>query len=122
MIPPVRPVGAGEWAGHPLALIAPLHVYCWSAKSLRVESPWLQWLAATEGSARTASVDGRVGAVGEWRPWPAHAAFADEVERWWPSDELPPTSSASNSDEIFYAERERVLLWRGVGGLIDFLA
>ncbi len=29
-----------------------------------------------------------------WEPWPASPIFADEVTRWWPSDEFPPPEPA----------------------------
>jgi hypothetical protein len=42
-----------------------------------------------------------------WQPWPAHPAYADEVTRWWPSDEklvnATPAPMACNreSDLVF---------------------
>lgn len=121
MIPPICPIGAGEWTGHPRTLIAPLYVHWCLAKLPEAGTLCPQRLVALWGSRSGAPQDGRVRAIEPWKPWPAHSAFLDEVHRWWPN-ESPPPVAAPIADEISFGERQRVLLWRGVGGLIDFLA
>lgn len=119
MIPPVRPIGVGEWAGHSPPRIAPSRVYGWSAKLTEAAGICRPCLAGVRAGTHVPLSGDHVEA---WRPWPAYPPFAAEVERWWPSDEPPPLSSTGIPDEISGVERQRVLLWRGVGGFIDFLA
>lgn len=57
----------------------------------------------------------------QWQPWPAHAAYADEVTRWWPSDEKPVSASVTP----IVCEREADLVFIPMpvrGGLLNLSA
>lgn len=56
-----------------------------------------------------------------WQPWPAHPPFADEVRRWWPSDELPPLPPVAAGTPQSQ-QTPIIIQWADRGGLIDFWA
>ena len=77
---------------------------------------------ATIARARDASFDrwrGAVPPVDEWRPWPAHAPFADEIDRWWPGNEWPPREPSIVIVHQIPEWPVEVIDWRAVGGLLD---
>jgi len=54
-----------------------------------------------------------------WQPWPAQPPFAQDVSRWWPSDEYPPLPPVVMMRDD-RAERQLVLAsWPFHGGWID---
>jgi len=56
----------------------------------------------------------------EWEPWPAHEAFADEITRWWPSDNWPPKEPPIEIKEQVADWPPEIVAWPMRGGLLDF--
>ena len=60
-----------------------------------------------------------------WHPWPAHPPFADEVTRWWPSDEKPPLTRESSwayfADSCRSSNRDYIPVPL-IGGLLNLTA
>ena len=67
-------------------------------------------------------VRGEAPAVKRWQPWPAHPPFADEVTRWWPSDDWPPAEPPLVIEDILPDLPPEIIDWRARGGLLDFWA
>ena len=114
MVHPVRSVGEASLAVQYVVLDAPLAVRwrlaligrtCLSSQQLAALVALYDEVYAAPcaqvGSAvlRAAEADntGRLrfrqtglAPLESWQAWPARGPFADEVDRWWPSEELPP--------------------------------
>ena len=132
MINPIRPVGLSVVPGCRALFEVRLHLLCALA---RCRTPVLGRLglsidpacrSITGGAfiapARDARFDGWVCAappVEPWRPWPAHAPFADEIDRWWPGNEWPPREPAVVIVYQLPARPAEVIDWRAIGGLLD---
>lgn len=54
-----------------------------------------------------------------WQLWPAHPAFADEIHRWWPSDEHPPAVPEVRVEDQKPDRPPDVVLMPARGGLFD---
>ena len=120
MVHPVRSVGETPFAVQYLLLDAPLAVRWRLAQLGRIFIPWHRlafvfalleraagvrvagsslpcmpatglppcgWPELTSAIARRAE---QLPPVERWQAWPARKPFADEVDRWWPSQEPPP--------------------------------
>lgn len=72
--------------------------------------------AAGQPAAGDSDADERV----EWTPWPAHPPFADEVTRWWPSDDWPPSEPPVVVEDRIPDAPAEVIDWRATGSLLDF--
>lgn len=57
--------------------------------------------------------------VGRWQPWPAQPPFIDEVTRWWPHDDWPPTRPPIVVEDHHPDAPIQVIDWRAAGGLLD---
>jgi len=55
----------------------------------------------------------------QWQPWPAHGAFADEITRWWPSDEWPSLQPPPVIEDTLPDAPPELISWRDHGGLLD---
>jgi len=54
-----------------------------------------------------------------WELWPAHPAFADEIYRWWPSDEQPAERPKVVIEDRKPDRPADVVLMPARGGLFD---
>lgn len=126
MVHPVRSVGETPLAVQCLILDAPLAVRWRLARLGRIYIPWnaVPWVLAlldrcdvapcagpgrsavyalrppdeALGIALRATEQPETRPVEQWQPWPARKPFADEVDRWWPSHELPPIEHEAPPD------------------------
>ena len=136
MIHPVRPVGwsmlsapAALYAlcsrlGLPYSRCRMLRLALWAPLPVVLAArSQLASLAAAPLSRDIAAVrPGEPSAVEPWQPWPAHAPFADEVTRWWPSDDWPPAEPAIVVEDHIPDLPPELVDWRSLGSLLDFWA
>jgi len=105
--------------------------YRWTAGSLR-HGPIPLWLLARwalvydldlgrirELATGRIALPARVAQDRTWHPWPAHMPFADEVDRWWPSEEYPPLAPPPVVEDALPDRPPAVVLWPAAGGLLD---
>lgn len=135
MVGPVRPV---DWfvPSVPRAVYALCRHLGWVGRGCR--AIWLPWIrlpsAPTLGRNLTGAVpepitrDCRAPACREppsvepWQPWPAHPPFADEVTRWWPSDDWPPSEPPVVIEDQIPDVPAEIIDWRARSGLLDLWA
>jgi len=58
-------------------------------------------------------------AIEPWQPWSAHEPFADEITRWWPSDEVPCEKEIAILEPSAGSLQPQLVLWPANGGLLD---
>gem|GEM_PF-4296163 len=67
----------------------------------------------------------RISASGDsslvWQPWPAHEPFADEITRWWPSDDWPSHEPQILIEDTIPDVPPDVISWRHLGSLLDLV-
>jgi len=147
LIHPVRPVGGAPLLVQYSALTAPLFVRLQLARLGRLYIPWHRlslYLAlldrsdpskpATLATRRTFNVPAAAASgtltglaadrqepfpIEPWQPWPAREPFADEIMRWWPSDEAPPDMPTVVLEQGPADRPPQFVLWPAYGGLLD---
>ncbi len=60
--------------------------------------------------------------VEPWQPWPAHEPFADEITRWWPSNEYPPPQPPIVYEDRIPNRPPVIADWYALGGVVDAYA
>ena len=74
------------------------------------------------GSPGQTSVTARrseyLSSVERWQPWPARKPFADEVYRWWPSQEPPPIKHEPLPEGLPIRPVPEFPLWPAHAGLL----
>jgi len=147
LIHAVRPVGDAPLVVQYRALAAPLAVRLRLASLSRLYIPWHRlslllalldrsdtgklptpavhlhgdvpvYIAAGTLTLLTADHQKPV-ALAPWQPWPAREPFANEIKRWWPSDEVPPDKETIVIDNGPANLRPHFVLWPANGGLLD---
>ena len=135
MIHPIRPVG---WST--VSAATTLHALCsrlgrtdgcwkgfWLAKARLLIPLALRGQLAREPVAPAIrvlcnSLAAMSRGVEPWQPWSAHPPYADEVTRWWPSDDWPPTEPPVAIEDTLPDTAPPVIEWREYGGSLDFWA
>jgi len=137
MIHPVKTVGETPWTAHHIVLHVPQHTRSYRAGPSRtliarcaLPLAWseayptrlqqlrhaLSWPQAVKGVCMSAPGSA---ATDFWQPWPAHEPFADEILRWWPSQEYPPLEPTPVIEDKQPDRIPDFVLWPAYGGLLD---
>jgi hypothetical protein len=87
----------------------------------RPEPPWVDAYECGPEDCRKSFSSPPLEPADIWEPWPAREPYADEITRWWPSDEYPPLQpSIVYEDRI--PDRPPVIAMHALGGLVDAYA
>jgi hypothetical protein len=107
-----------------LAALIPLLDGTWAARCAWVGGGVLRALAATGSAATLARCQpgDPLPAVDSWQAWPARRPFADDVDRWWPSEELPPIEHEPPSEGPAIRPVPEFPLYPVRGGLLSVWA
>ena len=132
MIAPVQPVGLSVVGSSRALLDVRFHLLCTLARCRpHIASPAWLWICNNLGpfndkaafapaiwEALPPSLSGSP-CLERWEAWSAHEPFADEITRWWPSDDWPPESPAVVIEDRSPDAPVQVIDWYHTGGLLD---
>lgn len=107
-----------------LAVLLPLLGKAWAARCAWLGSGLLRALAVASSAASTPACrcQDPLPTVESWQAWPARRPFADDVDRWWPSQELPPIEHEPSPEGLSIRPVPEFPLYPIRGGLLSVWA